>query len=106
MSPDELIEGIKVPDYPRLIRAGLTEAQKRNHVRALNLLRRHLSPDQLKEHMTAMRQDGMTYQEIAEAAGVSVFIAYQKAHDKLLENKKMKRSIMMLSILSPSRWTS
>lgn len=43
-------EGIKVPDYPRLIRAGLTEAQKRNHVRSLNLLRRHLTKEQLKVH--------------------------------------------------------
>lgn len=63
-------EGIKVPDYSRLIRAGLTEAQKRNHVRSLNLLRRHLTKEQLKEQWSAMRNDGMTYQAIADASGV------------------------------------
>lgn len=33
-------------DYPSVIRAGLTEAGKRAHVRAINLLRRHLSSEQ------------------------------------------------------------
>ena len=36
-------EGVNLPDYPRLIRSGLTEEQKRNHARSLNVLRRHLS---------------------------------------------------------------
>ena len=33
-------------DYPSVTRAGLTEAGKRAHVRAINLLRRHLSSEQ------------------------------------------------------------
>ena len=32
-------EGIRVPDFPRVIRAGLSEAEKRAHVRAVNLVR-------------------------------------------------------------------
>jgi ParB-like chromosome segregation protein Spo0J len=36
-------EGIAVRDYPRIIRPGLSEPEKRAHVRAVNLLRRHLN---------------------------------------------------------------
>lgn len=65
-------EGIKVPDYPRLIRAELTEAQKRNHVRSLNLLRRHLTAEQLKEQMNEMRKDGATLEKIAQTTGKGI----------------------------------
>lgn len=64
-------EGVNVADYPRMIRAGLTEEQKRNHARSLNVLRRHLSKEQRDEVMIAMRRDGMSYRQIAEAVGVS-----------------------------------
>ncbi|MHB8671600.1 MAG: hypothetical protein ACYDAD_13760, partial [Acidimicrobiales bacterium] len=36
-------EGLRVPDYPRIVRSGLAEVDKRSLVRALNLTRRHLS---------------------------------------------------------------
>jgi hypothetical protein len=42
-------EGVKLADYPRIIRPGLSEAQKRAHARALNLSRRHLSREQRRE---------------------------------------------------------
>jgi len=64
-------EGVELPDYPRMLRSGWTEEQKRNHVRALNLLRRHLSKEQLREQWAAMRADGMSYQAIAATSGVS-----------------------------------
>lgn len=68
----ELVEtGLELPEYPRVIRGGMSEEQKRNHVRALNILRRHLSKEQLHEQWAAMRADGMTYQAIADASGVS-----------------------------------
>lgn len=70
-------EGINLPDYPCIVRAGLTEEQKRNHARSLNVLRRQLTKEQRDEVMKAMRQDGATYQEIAAAVGVS----YGKAHE-------------------------
>lgn len=63
-------EGILVPDYPRVVRAGMTEARKRNHVRALNIIRRHLSKEKRKELWADMRADGKTYEAIAEATGV------------------------------------
>ena len=63
--------GIK--DYPRVIRAGMTEAEKLTHARKLNLARRHLTnkqrrtliQDQLKA--TPEKSD----RQIAEALGVS-----------------------------------
>lgn len=64
-------EGVKVPDYPCMIRAGLTEQEKLSHVRTLNLLRRHLTTEQQKPHWEEMRKSGMTYQAIAEVSGVS-----------------------------------
>ena len=64
-------EGVNLPDYPRMVRRGLTEEQKRNHARSLNVLRRHLSREQRDEVMRAMRADGATYQEIAKAVGVT-----------------------------------
>ncbi len=63
-------EGLNIPDYPRLIRSGMSEEEKRTHVRVLNLLRRHLTKEQLKEQWSAMRNDGMAYQAIADASGV------------------------------------
>jgi hypothetical protein len=39
-------EGVRLPDYPRFIRPGLTDAEKRAHARALNLARRQLTREQ------------------------------------------------------------
>lgn len=63
-------EGAGLADYPRMIRVGLSEEQKRNHARSLNVLRRHLSKDQRDEVMRAMAQDGASPDEIAAAVGV------------------------------------
>lgn len=64
-------EGVKVPDYPRIVRSGMTDGEKRNHARSLNIIRRHLTKEQLEPIWSAMRDDGMTYQAIADASGVS-----------------------------------
>lgn len=63
-------EGVQLADYARITRPNLTEEQKRNHVRALNLLRRHLSKDKRAAVFAEMRADGMTLQEIADVTGV------------------------------------
>ena len=70
-------EGVTLPDYPRMVRSGMTEEAKRNHARRLNVMRRQLSREQRDEVMRAMRADGMTYKEIAQAVGVSVNTAYR-----------------------------
>ena len=65
-------EGGLIADYPRLVRPGLSEPQKRNLVRSVNLLRRHLTREQLKALMLDMRRDGATLVQIAEATETSV----------------------------------
>jgi site-specific DNA-methyltransferase (adenine-specific) len=83
-------EGVAMPDYATIVRAGMTDAQKRNYVRRLNLVRRHLSQEQRAELMRQMRQDGATYQEIADAAGVDAATAWRAAHDvQLLQMQKL-----------------
>jgi N6-adenosine-specific RNA methylase IME4/DNA-binding CsgD family transcriptional regulator len=64
-------EGCIVPDYPRMIRRGLSEEQKRNHARSLNVLRRHLSKEQREQVAIDMANDGMSRRQIAEAIGVT-----------------------------------
>ena len=82
-------EGVNVPDYPRLIRAGLNEDEKLNHIRSLNLLRRHLTSDQQKPHWVEMRKAGMTYQAIADKSGVSKPVVI----DALSESKNLLSEI-------------
>lgn len=64
-------EGHSIAAYPVMIRPGMTEAEKRNHVRVLNLARRQLSKAARKKVMADMSADGMSNRAIAEAAGVS-----------------------------------
>ena len=63
-------EGVELKDYPRIKRTFVDEAHKRNHIRALNIIRRHLSAEQKAKQWADMRADGMTYQEIAQTSGV------------------------------------
>jgi len=63
-------EGVKVPDYPRIVRAGLTEDDKVAHVLALNLARRHLTPKQRAEVVGTLRLKGWSLRRIAQVVGV------------------------------------
>ncbi|MEZ4558753.1 MAG: DNA N-6-adenine-methyltransferase [Caldilineaceae bacterium] len=64
-------EGLDVPDYPVIIREGMSDVQKRNHARKLNALRRQMTKEQRDRLIVAMRQDGMSYRQIGDAVGVS-----------------------------------
>src|SRR5690606_9272899 len=80
-------EGVDLPDYPRMVRHGLTEEQKRNHARGLNVLRRQLTKEQRDQIMVDMRRDGMSQRQIAEAVGVTqptVHNVLSRAGDKYL----------------------
>lgn len=90
-------EGVKgLGDYPSVTRSGLTEEEKLNHVRVLNLLRRHLSLEERDQHIVAMRASGMTYQAIGEAAGVSHMTAKRavEANGSHLTNVKSPSHII------------
>lgn len=80
-------EGVTLPDYPRMVRSGMTEEAKRNHARRLNVMRRQLSREQRDEVMRAMRADGMSQRQIAKAVGVTqatVSNVLMKSGDKFL----------------------
>ncbi len=64
-------EGVRLPDYPRIVRAGLSEDDKVAHVLALNLARRHLTPKQRAEVVGMLRVKGWSLRRIAEVAGIS-----------------------------------
>jgi hypothetical protein len=66
-------EGVKVSDYPRTLRPGLTDAEKRALARTLNLQRRHLTRAQRRRVIAdQLREDAaQSDNRIAEVLGVS-----------------------------------
>lgn len=83
-------EGVNLAEYPKMVRRGLTEEQKRNHARSLNVLRRHLSKEQRDEVMQDMRRDGMSIRQIAKSVGASI----GKVHDTVNEVFKNEHLII------------
>jgi SAM-dependent methyltransferase len=65
-------EGVKLPDYPVVIRPGLTDTEKRAHARALNLARRHLNREQRRQLIEDQLRETpqQSDRQIAEALGV------------------------------------
>ena len=66
-------EDLGISDYPRVIRAGLSESQKREHARRMNLARRHLSQAQKRELIRQQLQETpeRSDQQIARLLGVT-----------------------------------
>lgn len=83
-------EGTVLPDYARLVRFGLSEEQKRQHARVLNIVRRHLSNEQRAPHWLEMRKAGMTLQQIADVSGVSVGTVHG-AVAEFFKNEKLEQ---------------
>lgn len=67
----QIASELGITTYPRVVRAGLSEAEKISHVRALNLHRRHLSAAERAPHVVALRRDGLSTRLIARATGLS-----------------------------------
>jgi len=61
--------GIK--DWPRIVRIGLSEEQKTEHILSLNLDRRHLTPEQRQELVANLRVQGWSTRRIAARIGAS-----------------------------------
>ncbi len=74
-------EGVKV-DYASQVRPFTSEAEKRIHARTLNLRRRHLTREQMKEHAAAMRKDGATLEAVAAAVNVDPETVRRWTHDE------------------------
>lgn len=79
----------KGDQYNRIVRANMSEQEKRNHVRALNIIRRHLSKEDQQKMWKAMREDGATYEAIAEASGVGTKTV-QRNLESTLSNDKVQ----------------
>lgn len=60
-----------IVEYPTIIRQGMTEGEKREHVLALNLDRRHLTREQRKALEEQLHRDGWSMRRIAERLNVS-----------------------------------
>ena len=65
----------------------MTEEQKRNHVRALNLLHRRLSKDKRDKIIADMLMDGMSTREVSAATGVP----RSTVHDSGVRNRTPER---------------
>lgn len=62
--------GIK--DYPSIVRVGMSEDAKREHILMLNLARRHLTLEQRKETVRKVKEEtGWSNRRIADLLGVS-----------------------------------
>lgn len=63
--------GIPEEAIPKVVRAGLTEQEKREHVLRLNLLRRQLTREQKRAIALELRREGWTQTRIAQLLGVA-----------------------------------
>ena len=69
---NELIsEGYAIPDYPVIIRTGMSESEKMAHAWGLNALRRQMTPERRKEIILAMLHNGASMEDAAKATGIS-----------------------------------
>lgn len=84
---EQICRELGITDFPSIIRYGMSESEKRLHVRKLNLARRHLTRDQRASVMREMRSEGCTLQQIADAVGVDVSTA-QRNTEGVFANAK------------------
>ena len=55
-----------ITEWPSVVRLGMSERDKRNHIRKRNLARRHLTGEQRDKVLLDMRADGMSERQIAD----------------------------------------
>ncbi len=63
-------EELGIKDYPSIIRVGLSEDEKIELIVALNLDRRHLTPEQRQEIVVNLREQGWSLRRIGESLAV------------------------------------
>lgn len=90
-------EGRQLPEYPFILRPGMTEAQKRNHARRLNIQRRHLTAEQKAMIARELVQDREpdtsargAISEAAELTGLSERRVEQVTADIRQEEKEQR----------------
>ncbi len=83
-----------VTSWPRMVRAGLSEDEKQEHVLALNLDRRHLDREQRRELVAKLRGGGWTTTKIAERLGAGIpayLVLYTPADGGDIATLRVKR---------------
>lgn len=75
-----------ITDYPRIIRTGLSEDEKREHVLALNLERRHLTREQRAQLVATLRGKGWSLRRIGERLGITQVTAMRDLDDPVVTN--------------------
>lgn len=63
-------EELGITEWPRIVRGGLSDEDKLEHVLTLNLARRHLSREQRRELVGNLRERGWSFRRIGERLGV------------------------------------
>lgn len=93
----QICEELGIKDYPRVIRAGMTDEEKRTHARKLNMARRHLTQEQkrgliceqLKE--TPEKSDRQIGRELGVAG--NTVTAQRKKMERTAQIEQLKTSI-------------
>jgi 16S rRNA G966 N2-methylase RsmD len=67
----QICQELGIKDWPSIVRVGMSEADKIDHVLALNLDRRHLSREQRKELVVKLREMGWSLRRIGDKLNVS-----------------------------------
>jgi ParB-like chromosome segregation protein Spo0J len=67
----QICQELTIKEWPRVIRAGLTEEQKIQHAYQINMLRRQVSVEWKKEEAKKLRLEGRSLRWIASALGVT-----------------------------------
>ena len=68
----QICNELGIKDYPKVIRAGMTEEEKRTHARKLNMARRHLTQEQRRELIRQQLKETPEKSDRQIAAGLGV----------------------------------
>ena len=68
----QICNELGIKDYPKVIRAGMTEEEKRTHARKLNMARRHLTQEQRRELICQQLRETPEKSDRQIAAGLGV----------------------------------
>ena len=103
----KICEELGIKDFPRVIRAGMTESEKLTHARKLNIARRHLTSGQkrelIREQLKATPEQ--SDRQIAQALGVShpTVAAQRKELEKIGDVEKFTTSTDTLGREQPRK---
>jgi len=85
----KICEELGITEWPRLVRIGMTEDEKKEHAIILNIARRHITKEQRKELWIELRKQGKTLQQIADIDGtVSKQTVMRTLTDSVFPNGK------------------